>query len=722
MQKTGASPQCAKETTGGGGRGYTEASRNPGTFQLRRATHHPELLPLTGPKERLWGTEPETQVQCHPTPLLLRAKRKRCQGIQVHRRLQQEERQLGAVPAEKVPETTRLSSTFLVEQNLRVLETSLGPHSVVEEGTLRLGTLPVGARLSHFAENWENKFYRVRLKEGWRFRWKTNPPVMDKGERLPESEEDRVALQKHNKDLLQKQAVEPSPSQTQGCIFKMFLVDKKDTEERRPVVNMRALSPFVLSPHFKLEGLQVARDLIREGNWFSRVDLKDAYLHVPLHPQIRPWFRYRLLGKVFQWRTIPFGFKDSPRMFQKLMVEALTPLRGQGIRLVIYLDDVLLISPSYQQCLEEANVLASHLLRLGFVLNLKKSELEPTQVKTFLGANMDSKQMQFSLPPEKLKSFRKRIIAMIRRARKDQVAPLKEWQSVVGTIVATGDCVPGVRLHLNSLLEVQARAIGSGKGAVISPEAFKDLCWWKENLAQWNGKSIIPRQVDVTMDVDASNLGLGAVFIGEGGKEERAHRFFQEGDPTHINHREMLAAEYGLMAFSKRLGWEGKSVRIRTDSTVALAYLNRMGGRVPELSRIAERIHSFALERGMKVTAEWIPTEVNLADGESRIEGDFSEARLNPLAFQRIQERFGKLDLDLFASGDNTQTPLYVSLKADPQAWFVDAFSRPIPPNLRVFANPPFILLPRLLAKIQREKAQLVLVAPCGAHVLGGPS
>ena len=309
--------------------------------------------------------------------------------------------------------------------------------------------------------------------------------------------------------------------------------------------------------------------------------------------------------------------------------------------------------------------------------------------------------------------FRARIVAMIKRGRKDQVAPLKQWQSVVGTIVATGDCVPAVRLHLNSLLEVQAQAISSGtRRAHISPEALKDLCWWKENLSLWNGKSIIPRQVDVTIDVDASNLGLGAVFIGEGGEELRAHRFFQVGDPTHINHREMLAAEYGLKAFSGRLGWEGKSVRIRTDSTVALAYLNRMGGRLPELSRVAERIHSFALEKGIRVTAEWIPSESNLADGESRIEGDLSETKLNPLAFQKIQERFGKLDLDLFASGDNTQTPLYVSLKADPQAWFVDAFSRPIPPNLRVFANPPFILIPRLLSKVQREKAQLVLVCP----------
>ena len=39
---------------------------------------------------------------------------------------------------------------------------------------------------------------------------------MDKGERLPDSEEDRVALLEHNEELLMKQAVEPSPSQRNG--------------------------------------------------------------------------------------------------------------------------------------------------------------------------------------------------------------------------------------------------------------------------------------------------------------------------------------------------------------------------------------------------------------------------------------------------------------------------------------------------------------------------
>ena len=48
-------------------------------------------------------------------------------------------------------------------------------------------------------------------------------------------------------------------------------------------------------------------------------------------------------------------------------------------------------APSYLQCLEEANLLAQ-LLKLGFVLNLKKSELLPTQEKVFLGVNINSKE------------------------------------------------------------------------------------------------------------------------------------------------------------------------------------------------------------------------------------------------------------------------------------------------------------------------------------------
>ena len=309
---------------------------------------------------------------------------------------------------------------------------------------------------------------------------------------------------------------------------------------------------------------------------------------------------------------------------------------------MVYLDDILVIAPSRSQCHHDIRQLVALLLRLGFVINLAKSELAPTQQKVFLGTLIDSLTMQFFLPGPKLIAFKKRITAFLKKAVAGEEAHLREIQSIVGTIGATAECVTAVRLRLNALIEMQNRALHSKSGKIL--------------------------------------LGEEEVH--------KAHKFFMD-DPTHINERELLAAEYGLQAFTRKLGWKGKSIRIRTDNTVALSYLNKMGGRVPSLSRIAERIHSFALKHELVLSAEWIPSDSNQADKESRIEGDLSDWMLNPQAFALVVKRFGRMLLDLFASNQNAQTPLFVSLKADPEAHYVDAFSRKIPHGLQVFANPP---------------------------------
>ena len=37
-------------------------------------------------------------------------------------------------------------------------------------------------------------------------------------------------------------------------------------------------------PHFKMEGLSSLQDLLRQGDWLIKVNLNDAYLTVPMHP------------------------------------------------------------------------------------------------------------------------------------------------------------------------------------------------------------------------------------------------------------------------------------------------------------------------------------------------------------------------------------------------------------------------------------------------------
>ena len=89
------------------------------------------------------------------------------------------------------------------------------------------------------------------MLQGFTIRWEEVPPDMDFGELVPETEEEVSALRKEQQELIEKDAVELA-SNEKGCIFKMFLVDKKGGQ-RRPVINMRPLSPFVRSPHFKFE-------------------------------------------------------------------------------------------------------------------------------------------------------------------------------------------------------------------------------------------------------------------------------------------------------------------------------------------------------------------------------------------------------------------------------------------------------------------------------------
>ena len=435
---------------------------------------------------------------------------------------------------------------------------------------------------------------------------------------------------------------------------------------------------------------------------------------MPINEKLRRYFRYRFKGEIFQWRVLPFGFRDAPRLFQKLIIEAVSPLRRVGVKLVVYLDDILVVGESKGSCADQVARLTLSLLSLGFIINIKKSSLTPSQSIEFLGTHLDTMKMVISLPQEKLRVFRARVAAMLRKYRLEKEATLHEIQSIVGTIGSMSDCIQAVRVHLNALMELQNKALHAKTGRVkLSGQAKMDLEWWKKNMAQWNGRSLLPVKTDVVIDVDASTWGMGVFYRNPQGKGERAHRFFSNNDTTHINCREMQAALFGLQTFREKYGWSNLAVKIRTDSMTSMAYINRMGGRIPRLARLAEKIHKYALEHGIKVVAEWIPGTENVeADQESRITNDFSGKSLSNLAFQQIEATFGPLDLDLFATALNTKCPAYVSLKPEPECLYEDAFSRPLPRDLRIYANPPFILLPRLLAKVLREEASIVLVAP----------
>ena len=96
-------------------------------------------------------------------------------------------------------------------------------------------------------------------------------------------------------------------------------------------------------------------------------------------------------------------FVRAPRIFSKLLKVPIALLRRLNIRLVIYLNDILLMGRTLEEILMSRDTLIFLLQHLGFVITLTKSVLKLSQEIEFLGLNIDTHTMTLTLTEEKMK-------------------------------------------------------------------------------------------------------------------------------------------------------------------------------------------------------------------------------------------------------------------------------------------------------------------------------
>ena len=140
---------------------------------------------------------------------------------------------------------------------------------------------------------------------------------------------------------------------------------------------------------------------ITQDDYLTKIDLKDAYLAVPIYPSHRRFLCFRWKGENYQCAALPFGLSSAPRIFTKLLRPVMAKLRSLGVKLMVYIDDILLAAPLVAVANTHTKIALKLLQSLGFVINWKKSSLEPEQTLEYLGLIVDSKQMNCFSPGRK---------------------------------------------------------------------------------------------------------------------------------------------------------------------------------------------------------------------------------------------------------------------------------------------------------------------------------
>ena len=140
---------------------------------------------------------------------------------------------------------------------------------------------------------------------------------------------------------------------------------------------------------------------------------------------------------------MPFGLNVAPRVFTKLMKPVIAWLRGQGVRMIIFVDDILLLAPTVETMNQHARMTISLLESLGFLINYKKSTLVPTHRILFLGMLIDSTTMEFILPTEKSENIQREC----RNLLKTQQPSIRQISRVLGLLEFTRPAIWSAPLH-----------------------------------------------------------------------------------------------------------------------------------------------------------------------------------------------------------------------------------------------------------------------------------
>ena len=525
---------------------------------------------------------------------------------------------------------------------------------------------------------------------------------------IPMSEAENTEVDKVISSFLQRKIIAITNS-NDGYFSHLFTRPKKDGRIRT-ILNLKGLNKHCRVTHFKMETIQNVKNMLEPGMYLASVDLQDAFYSIPIHPTQTKFFKFLWNGQQYEFLRLPNGYCDASRVFTKVLKVPFAILRQEGHLSVIYIDDSLLMGSTYQLCAQNVSRTVQLLQSLGFTLNTSKCELVPKQSAIFLGFKFDSVSMTIELTKDK----KQRIFEMASVIANNPHVPIRKLSSLLGNIVAALPAIPYGKLNYRKIEAEKIEALYENafnyeSYMLLSQEALTEIDWWRVNIMTQECSLAPTPPVDYTIFTDASLQGWGA----HDGHTTLNGRWSNWEKLFHINILELMAIKIAVTSLIKDTHIH---IRIMSDNTTAISYINKMGGVKSMIANdIAKDIWNSCIAHGAWISAAHVPgVENDIADQASRQFQDHAEWMLDNNLFQVICDRWGTPSLDMFASRTNHKLDRYVSRYPDAEAYAVDCFSLDWYHEFP-YLFPPFSssLIWRIRTKIiQDEVDRAVLIVP----------
>ena len=280
---------------------------------------------------------------------------------------------------------------------------------------------------------------------------------------------------------------------TSSYSFPIVMVRKADGAWRK-CVDYRDLNKVTVDMKFPLQNYRAILDRMSGKKVFATLDLRQGFLQVPLHPDAIALTAFATPDGLYEYLRMPFGLKNAPNYFQKVMTDVLSDLIGVACE--VFIDDIIVYGVDHDSFLISLEKVFDRLRARQLRLKESKCQFGLSQVE-YVGHVVNGDGVTLS-------HARRQAIANI-------VAPRStaEVRSFIGFANYFRQFVPGFAVLAKPLTALCSPKVAFGWGKE-QEEAFQAI---KEAAMRSPLLAFIDYSRPLVLRTDASTLGIGGVLL-----------------------------------------------------------------------------------------------------------------------------------------------------------------------------------------------------------------
>lgn len=183
--------------------------------------------------------------------------------------------------------------------------------------------------------------------------------------------------------MLKEKVIQPSHSPWNSPIW---IVPKKSDasgkRKTRMVIDFRKVNSETKSDRFPIPVIETLLDHVGYSKYFTTLDLHSGFHQIPMDKNDIEKTAFSTSSGHYEFLRMPFGLKNAPASFQRMMILALGDLVNKIC--LVYIDDVVIFGRTLEEHLHNIKLVFEKLRKANLKIQLDKSEFLKEQTK-YLG-------------------------------------------------------------------------------------------------------------------------------------------------------------------------------------------------------------------------------------------------------------------------------------------------------------------------------------------------